>query len=153
MFHNFFFEKSCRLWDNVQKMRHSRQATDGNITGHTRFECWIPKAIYTLSEYVILIAFTRQKWAPQCYVTRTLPVLFPENKNSSWITTIVQLTHWLIMAVNHTEIIIDNTICGKLTKWCHFKWILNNYVTDVHLIRLKVEWVWPACNCKWSSSP
>ena len=30
-----------------------------------RFACWIPKAIYTHSEYVILIAFPRQQWLPE----------------------------------------------------------------------------------------
>jgi hypothetical protein len=44
-----------------------------------RFACWITKATDTHSEYVILVAFPRQQWfakAPQCYIIRTLPVLF-----------------------------------------------------------------------------
>jgi hypothetical protein len=41
--------------------------------------CWIPKATNTLSEYIILTAFPLQHGyakAPQCYVIRTLTVLF-----------------------------------------------------------------------------
>jgi hypothetical protein len=56
------FRKSCRLWDNVEKLCRARQATDDNITRRKRFACWIPKAIDTPSEYVILTAFPRQQW-------------------------------------------------------------------------------------------
>jgi hypothetical protein len=31
MFNNFFFRKSCRLWDNVEKCSRDGQATDGNM--------------------------------------------------------------------------------------------------------------------------
>jgi hypothetical protein len=44
-----------------------------------RTACWIPKATNTHSGCVILIAFPLQQWltnGPQCYVARTLPVLF-----------------------------------------------------------------------------
>jgi hypothetical protein len=40
-----------------------------------RIAFWIPKATYTHSEYVILIAFVQNQWlheVPQCYVMRTL---------------------------------------------------------------------------------
>jgi hypothetical protein len=35
-----------------------------------RFACWVTKAKNTLSEYIILIAFTRQQWLSEraCYV-------------------------------------------------------------------------------------
>ena len=45
-----------------------------------RFACWIPKATNTHSDYVILTAFPLNNGsanAPQIYVIRTLPVLFP----------------------------------------------------------------------------
>jgi len=48
-------------------------------TWHMRITCWILKAKSTHSEYVILIVFPLQQWlheAPECYVARTLPVLF-----------------------------------------------------------------------------
>ena len=57
MFSNFFFRKSCRLWDNVEKCSRTRQAIDGNIIRRKRFACWITKATNTHSEYVMLIAF------------------------------------------------------------------------------------------------
>jgi hypothetical protein len=38
------------------------QSTDDNMIRRMRFACWIPKATYTHSEYVILIAFARQQW-------------------------------------------------------------------------------------------
>ena len=39
----------------------ARQVTDDNVTGRMCFLCWITKATDTHLEYVILIAFTRQK--------------------------------------------------------------------------------------------
>jgi hypothetical protein len=55
-FNNFFFFKSCRLWDSVEKYGKAWHATDMTIWGMC-FACWIPKATYTHSQYVILIAF------------------------------------------------------------------------------------------------
>jgi len=62
MFNKFFFRKSRRLWDNVEKYGITRQVSDDNIKRRTRFPCWITKATDTHSEYVILIAFTWQQW-------------------------------------------------------------------------------------------
>jgi len=39
----------------VGKYDRAGQATDDNITRRMRFECWITKATYTNSEYVILL--------------------------------------------------------------------------------------------------
>jgi hypothetical protein len=44
----------------MEKYGTARQATDDNIIRRMRFACWINKA--TDTEYVILIAFTRQRW-------------------------------------------------------------------------------------------
>jgi hypothetical protein len=44
---NFFFRKSCRLWDNVEKYGRARQATDDNIISRMRFACRIPRATDT----------------------------------------------------------------------------------------------------------
>jgi hypothetical protein len=75
-----FFRKSCRLWDNVEKyVATARQATDDNRIRRMRFAWWITKATDTYWEYVILIAFHGNNGytnASECYVTRTLPVLF-----------------------------------------------------------------------------
>jgi len=56
-----FFRKSCRLWKNVEKYTTARQATDDNIIRRTCVACWITKATNTRQEYVIHIAFPRQK--------------------------------------------------------------------------------------------
>jgi len=52
---------SCRLWDNVEKCGTTRQDRGGNITRPTHCACWKIKATNTHSQYVILIAFTRQQ--------------------------------------------------------------------------------------------
>jgi hypothetical protein len=44
------------------KIRYSPQDTDDNIIRHMHFACWLTKATDTPSEYVIIIAFPRQKW-------------------------------------------------------------------------------------------
>jgi hypothetical protein len=90
MFKTFFFRKSCRLWDIVGNSCSAGQVTNGNITrrmrtacwipkvmqsrtGHRRqynmalhIACWIPKATNTHSEFLILIAFSLQKWLHEC---------------------------------------------------------------------------------------
>jgi hypothetical protein len=67
-----FFRKSCCLWDNVEKYGTPRQATDDNITGFMRFACWITKATYTQSEYLIPISFPQQQWLRECAWNVTL---------------------------------------------------------------------------------
>jgi hypothetical protein len=62
LFSNFFFWKSCRLWDNVEKCGQASHTTDDNIIRRMRFASWITNATNTRSEYVILIAFPRQPW-------------------------------------------------------------------------------------------
>jgi hypothetical protein len=64
MFNNFFFRKSCRVWNNVAKHGTARQDTDYNIIRRMRFTCWIIKATDTHSEYLILacISLPRQQW-------------------------------------------------------------------------------------------
>jgi len=54
-----FFSEN-RLWDNAEKYGTAGQATDGKATRHKRFAYWITKATNTLSEYVMLIAFSRK---------------------------------------------------------------------------------------------
>jgi hypothetical protein len=45
----------------VEKDGTLRQATDDNAICLIRFACWITKAVYIHSEYVIIIAFPRRK--------------------------------------------------------------------------------------------
>jgi hypothetical protein len=40
----------------------ARQATDDNIIQRMRFACWTTKATNTHSDYITLIAFSRQQW-------------------------------------------------------------------------------------------
>jgi len=40
----FFFQKSCRLWGNVEKHGGARQATDNTTMRRLRFDCQINKA-------------------------------------------------------------------------------------------------------------
>jgi hypothetical protein len=46
----------------VEKYGRAGQATDDNIIRRMRIAYWINKATDRHSEYVILIAFPRQKW-------------------------------------------------------------------------------------------
>jgi hypothetical protein len=61
-FKHFFFRKSHRLWDNVEKLGSAREATDDNIIWRMRIAWWITKVADTHSECVILLAFARQHW-------------------------------------------------------------------------------------------
>ena len=40
----------------------ARKTTDDSMTQSMRFACWITKATHTHSEYVVPIAFPRQRW-------------------------------------------------------------------------------------------
>jgi len=63
MFNNFFFfRKSCRLLDKVEKYGRARQATDDSIIRRMRFASQITKATETDSNFVILIVFPQQQW-------------------------------------------------------------------------------------------
>jgi hypothetical protein len=73
-----FFQKPCRLWDNVEKYCRAGQITDGNMA-YTHCMLDNQGYKYTHSGCVIHIAFPHQQWLrerAQCYVIRTLPVLF-----------------------------------------------------------------------------
>jgi hypothetical protein len=61
MFSNFFFRKSCPLWDNAKKYGTARQSTEVYIVQHMCTACWMTKATDTHSDYVIFPAFQRQQ--------------------------------------------------------------------------------------------
>jgi recombinational DNA repair protein RecR len=74
-----FFQKSCRLCDNVEKSGTARQTTDDNIIRRMRFACWVTKATDTL------IIFNTRRFSTTTVVTptrlsvafiRTLPGVF-----------------------------------------------------------------------------
>jgi hypothetical protein len=66
MFNNFFFRKSCRLWNNVEKMWWSQRGHKWQYNmANARY--MLDKQGYTRTrphteKYVILIAFPRQQW-------------------------------------------------------------------------------------------
>jgi hypothetical protein len=62
-----FFQKSCRLRDNVEKYGKARRVTD-NIRGRMRFVCWTTWATDTHRKYAIIITIigitTHKSWRP-----------------------------------------------------------------------------------------
>jgi len=70
---------------NVEKYDRAGQATDDNIIRHMRIACWITKATDRHSEYVLHIAFPRQKWLRERNsVLRCLPVFLLFERNYLW---------------------------------------------------------------------
>jgi hypothetical protein len=67
---NSLFPKIVPFMRYVGKYDTLRQDTDGNIIGGMRFACWTNKSADTHSEYLIFIAFPRQKW-----FVETAPIL------------------------------------------------------------------------------
>jgi hypothetical protein len=63
-------QKSCRLWDNVERNGTARQATDDNTIRWMRFACWIPKGTDTHSEYYLQLFHGNGGYANanHCYV-------------------------------------------------------------------------------------
>jgi hypothetical protein len=57
-----FFTKLRFWWNNVEKYCTVAQANDNDTIWRMRFACWIKKTTNTNSEYVTLIAFSREKW-------------------------------------------------------------------------------------------
>ena len=58
---NFFPPEDCAICEIMRKNMVEWGRQQITIWG-MRIACWIPKASYTHSEYVILIAFPRQQW-------------------------------------------------------------------------------------------
>jgi hypothetical protein len=75
-------EKTCLLWDNVEKHGRARQTTDDIVIWGMRLVCWITKSTDT-KEYVILIAFPRQQWLRERASVRTLSCCVPGG-TSTW---------------------------------------------------------------------
>jgi len=68
-----------------------------------RIACWIMKTTNTHSECVILIAFPLLQWLherAQCYVTRTLAVLFSINSVQT-ITYLLRILVRYLLATTH----------------------------------------------------
>ena len=58
-----FFSENRAVYEIMwRNMVETDRATDVSIIRRMRFACWITKAADTHSEYVIVIAFPRQRW-------------------------------------------------------------------------------------------
>jgi hypothetical protein len=57
MFNKFFFRKSYRLWDNVEKYDATRQTRNDSIIWRNYFAYWLTQVIETHSECVLLLLF------------------------------------------------------------------------------------------------
>jgi len=60
VFINFFFRKSCSLWDNVENMVQPDRLQ--MTIWRMRIACWMTKATNTHAEYVVHTAFPLQRW-------------------------------------------------------------------------------------------
>jgi hypothetical protein len=80
MFNNFFFRKSCCLWDNLEKWDRARQATDDNIIRRMHIACWVTKAtdntLGICNTYCFSTAIMVTRTLLSVNVYTTLPVLY-----------------------------------------------------------------------------
>ena len=90
MWNNFFFRKSCLLWDNVKKID----------TATEELACWINKATIIQSEYVILIDFFLQQWL---------------NERASMLRLYVHCLCWFVLIVSYIVLYIMTSDLGKLS--------------------------------------
>jgi len=58
-----FCQKSCCLWDNVEKYGAARDTIHKNRVCCMHIACWITKVTDAHSEYEILTAFPHQQWS------------------------------------------------------------------------------------------
>ena len=80
----FFFENSTFykiMWKNIVERGRPQMAI-----WRIRVACWIPKATYRHSEYVIPITFPLQQWLHECYVCLSFYVL-DSSHPSLWYAT------------------------------------------------------------------
>ena len=79
MFYNFFFEN--RAVNQIMRKNILELDSQQTTIWRMRIACWKPNASNTHSDYVILLLFHCNNGctnAPQCYVIRTLRILFSE---------------------------------------------------------------------------
>jgi hypothetical protein len=79
----------------MEKYGKPREATDGNIIRRVRILCWITKATdtHTQNMQYLLLSHGKSGYAnaPQCYVTRSLPVLLNVNRVDG-----TDIGHWAL---------------------------------------------------------
>ena len=93
------FRKLCHLWDNLEKYCGAGQATDDNTArAHWMLD---DKGKYTLGLFNTCFSTETMvaRNAPQCYVIRTLPVLFnplkPELNSICYLLALLGAHHFL----------------------------------------------------------
>jgi len=86
--------------------------------------CWIPKATYTLSDFVILITMFSTN-APQCYIICTLPVLFSLLLSLSLSLFFVHSHLFLLVCVNSSACIYGKNFVQT--------WLLSDPFVVLHL--------------------
>jgi hypothetical protein len=125
---NFFFRKSCRLWEYLLKYGTATQATDDNTIRHTRFACWITEATNTDSEYVILIAFPRRRWLSErsCYIYMYIACLV----YSSAVNTPLSKATGLTAALPFTSK-WPASLSWQISYLCNYKLFLSLGLTSV----------------------
>ena len=119
---SFFLRKSCHLWENVEKYCRVGQATDGNMVHmQCMLDTWGYK--YTHSGCVIVIAFQSNDGcmnAPQCYVIRTLPVLYILEQDCIDVLTGISAD--------------EHSIGFSLIIWGHFLTRINNEMLSIYIM-------------------
>jgi hypothetical protein len=161
MFSNFF-PKIVPLM-RCEKCCRARQATSDNIIKRMRFRHLTTKATHMHWEYIILLFHSNGSFknAPQCYVIRTLPVLFSLVAiNDSCLKHFGQAreiscrdTPWTYSQtlmndfnVNVTNICVEFYISShvKLLFILEFKLCFRGFVTLMYVRRLwhTVVWWW-----------
>ena len=123
---NFFFGKSFRLWENVEKFCRTGQSTDDNIIRRTRIACYITKATNTHLQLLYLLlshinnCFTN---APTCFVIRTSAVLFRSVLYSYLDTRFISIFNRKLLTLSFTELntrvlsFLMNVGCVSLLAW------------------------------------
>jgi len=61
------FQMLCLLWDSLLQYGRNGQAAYDNIILRMHFACWITKAIYKGTEFVIIIVLPLQQWLWERY--------------------------------------------------------------------------------------
>jgi hypothetical protein len=104
----FFFRKSCRLWDNVERYGRARQATDDDRTRRMCFAFWISTAMLLHGKRMA------NRTCLNLTIIRTLPLLFPNciyvwNSLTAFVITAKRVTFLAHLILPDLLVL---TVCG-----------------------------------------